>query len=306
MENSQLTNFYDRLKGKLEDEKNRNDNDDRIISVSNNRVLGQEHPGAILYRQKAAAAGDKLREDCRKHILLDIYCKILPLDDEYKNGNMGQMKSDIDCMLQGKDMSATQYLTSCFESTNAPFVEYILRATDMIRDQFMEDANEKLKDAISQEMKISEPEVPDVESPEINDQLIDIKKDTEYDSFIDKLKAKTINKIVNDVTKIINDKKEEKNMTFELNQPSAKMESAVAVCMDYISAKFMKENVQITESAQEEIIGVAIRESVIKEIDNVFALAESDMQKFTNRIRFGKGYVCNEAAANHFMESVNK
>ena len=305
MDHTQLTNFYDTLKSKLEEDQTGDEG--KTINIGGGRVAGEQHPGAILYRQRAADEGDKLRENCRKHILLDIYCKILPLDDEYKCGNMGKMKSDIDCMLQGKNMSATQYLTSCFESTNAPFLEFLLRSTDMIRDQFMEDANEKIKDAAEQEIAVPEPKAPDIDSEEIDAQLVDIKKDTEYESFIDKLKEKTINKIVNDVTKIINDKKEEKDMTFDLNpSESAKLESAVAVCMDYVGAKLMKENVQLNADIQEEIIGIAIRESAMNEIDHVFGVNDSDITRFASRVRLGKGYVCNEAAVNYLNESTNK
>ena len=307
MDSKTLTNFYDQLKAKLNDS-NSDQNTTTNIRVGGGPIGGtMEHPGVLMYRRKAAIEGDKLREDCRKHILLDIYCKILPLDDDYKCGHVGQMKSDIDNMLQGKNMTATQYLTSCFEATEAPLVEYILRSTDMIRDQFMKEANEKLADAIEQDISVPEPKAPDVESEDVNGQLVDIQKDTEYDTFIDKLKQKTVNKIVSDVSKIINDKKEEKNMTFDTTPAEElKKESAFGICLNYVEGKLMKEGIELNESLQDEMIGMAIRESVLNEIDHVFSLTESDITRFSTRIRLGKGFICNESAINYFNEAVNK
>lgn len=306
MDSKTLTNFYDQLKAKLND----SDSDQKTtdIRVGGGPIGGtMEHPGALMYRRKAATEGDKLREDCRRHILLDIYCKILPLDDEYKCGHVGQMKSDIDHMLQGKNMTATQYLTSCFEATKAPLVEYILRSTDMIRDQFMEEANEKLADGIEQDISVPEPKAPDIESENIDEQIVDIKKDTEYETFIDKLKQKTVNKIVSDVSKIINDKKEEKDMTFDTTPAEEiKKESAVGICLNYIESKLMKENVELPSDLQDEMIGIAIRESVLNEIDHVFGISESDISRFSTRIRLGKGFICNESTITYFNEAVNK
>ena len=67
-----------------------------------------------------------------------------------------------------------------------------------------------------------------------------MKNDTEYETFIDKLKEKTINKIVTDVSKIITNKKEEKDMVFD-PKPEAVSESYMSVSMDYIQNKLMKE-----------------------------------------------------------------
>ena len=76
----------------------------------------------------------------------------------------------------------------------------------------MEEAKEELKDAQENGEDVVAPTTPDPETDdEIQNQLVDIKDDTEYDSFVDTLKKKTIDKIVSDVTKIINDKKETDN-----------------------------------------------------------------------------------------------
>ncbi|MCM1233306.1 MAG: hypothetical protein NC489_24575, partial [Ruminococcus flavefaciens] len=84
-----LSQFYDNLKGEL--------SKDSVPAPQMMKVspgLGHpspHHPGAMAWRGMAAHHCEHLKDDCRKHILLDIYCKILPLDDDYKCGHHGQM-----------------------------------------------------------------------------------------------------------------------------------------------------------------------------------------------------------------------
>jgi hypothetical protein len=237
-------------------------------------------------------------------MLVDVYCKIIPLDDEYVAGHHGQMQADVDGMLASKGMTASQYLTSCYESTKAPLVEFILRSTDLIGRQYMEEADATLKDAQENEINIPEPKDIDPEDKKIEDQIVDIKEDPEYETFIDKLKKKTIDKIVNDVSKIINDKKEEKKMTFDTASESS-MESVVTIGMDYLQKKLWENSQDLTESQQEEMIGLAIREATLNEMDLVFNMGGS-INEYATRIRFGRGYVINESAVTVLKESVQK
>ena len=302
MDNESLTRFYDDLKSEL----NKDKPEVSTMKVSGGGPIGLSHPGALQYRNMAAKECEKLKDNCRKHIILDIYCKILPLDDEYKCGHMGQMKHDIDCMLNNKGMSATQYLTSAYEKTKAPLVEYVLRATDMIGRQFMEESDETLKDAQEKNIDIPAPQAPTEDDKEIENQLVDIKDDNEYSTFIDKLKEKTINKIVNDVSKIINNKKEEKNMTFDpkpLADQEAEMESTISIGLNYLQSKIMTESGDnITPELQEEMIGMAIRESTLNQIDTVFKQDNSDFKSFSSRIKYGKGALINESAVNELKK----
>lgn len=311
MDNTKLTQFYDDLKNKLDQPAAQVPN---AIRVGGNPVNGiSQTPGAVAWRRKALGECDRLKNDCRKHILLDIYCKILPLDDDYVCGHHGQMKSDIDSMLNNKGMDATKYLTSCYEATHAPLVEFILRSTDMIGRQFMEEADETLKDAQKNDLEVPPPEA-DIDSKEVEDQLVDVKNDSEYETFIDKLKEKTVNKIVNDVSKIINSKKEEKDMTFD-PKPEADtsaptggddapaMESTVLAGLNYLEKKLMKEHVEVDPDTQEDMIGMAIREATLNQIDLVFRQPNSDFRSFSSRMNFGRGYVINEAAANYITEN---
>lgn len=305
---TKLTQFYDDLKSKLDQPDGPAPNAIRVGGVPINGV--SQTPGAIAYRRKALGECDRLKNDCRKHILLDIYCKILPLDSDYVCGHHGQMKSDIDSMLAHKDMDATKYLTSCYEATHAPLVEFILRSTDMIGRQFMEEADETLKDAQKNDLAVPPPEA-DIDSKEVGDQLVDVKNDSEYETFIDKLKEKTVNKIVSDVSKLINSKKEEKDMTFDPKPDAATssaeeapaMESTVLAGLNYLEKKLLKENVSVDEQTQEEMIGMAIREATLNQIDLVFRQPNSDFKSFSSRMNFGRGYIINEAAANYITEN---
>ena len=247
---------------------------------------------AAAWRNRAAANAEKLRDDCKKHLIVDVYCKILPLSDDFKAGHHGQMCNDIDCMLAKNGMTATQYLTSCFESTKAPFVEYLIRSTDLIGKAYMENEMKKLNDAAEKNEKIDDPDDTSIEDQEASDALVDITNDTEYETFIDALRKKTIDKIVRDVSDIIDDKKDDSKMQFN-------SESAVAAGLDYFQKALWTEDKQIPADVQEEMIGLAIREATLREIDLCFNRA-MPFNEFASTLRYGKGILINEAAAETF------
>lgn len=257
-------------------------------------MMDVSHPaGEDLWRHKMLKCRDELKDRCCKHLILDIYCKILPLDKEYVDHHHGMCKGDVDQMLKAKNMNAVQYLTSCYESTHAPLLEYLMRSTDMIARQYMEEAEEEVKNAKENEEKVPEPETPDPESDEnIQNQLVDVKSDTEYDDFIDKLKKKTINKIVSDVSKIINDKKQENEMTFTTD----KEESPVGEAVDYLQKQLWNESQNMTPEIQEQMIGMAIREATLHQFDVCFRQPTGIFKEYASHIRLGKGYLINESA----------
>ena len=294
MENNSLTSFYDNLKSNMNSDKGTPVAPMATTAGIPARTLAPAATPNDIINHKLMHHCNKLREDCRKHLLLDIYVKILPLDDDFKTGHMGMMKNDIDCMLANKGMNATQYLTSCSEATKAPLLEYLMRATDLIARQYLKEAEEEIKDA--KENGVSNPEVkePSIDDQEVQDQLVDLKKDSEYKTFVDELKAKTVNKIVNDVSALIDDKKDESDMTFD---PVKKDEAPVAestfmVGMDYLQKKM---GANINESVQDEMIGLAIRESALNIIDLVFNQKSGQFNEFASRIRWGKGVLINES-----------
>lgn len=303
MDNNSLTNFYDNLKTRLNSDKG---DSAPAMPVSTMGGATAQMTVPTIIHHKMMKHCDQLKDDCRKHILLDIYVKILPVDDDFKQGHMGTMKNDIDCMLKNKGMTATQYMTSCSESTHAPLLEYLMRATDMIGSQYLREAEAAAEDAAKNGAANTEPKEPSINDAEVQDQLVDIKKDSEYETFIDKLKEKTINKIVKDVSDLISDKKEEQKMTFDPkddtpnaavnpNPSDAVAESAVSVGLDYIQKHLMKNNIQLSESAKDDILALAIREATLNQFDVVFNQKSGQFNEFASRIRWGKGVLINES-----------
>ena len=266
-----------------------------VQSVKISPLGMDKSPGAMVWRNKALGCADHLKEKCRKHLLLDIYCKIIPLDKEFVDDNMGMMKGDIDSMLAAKGMDATQYLKSACESTEAPFVEYLMWATDTIGRTYMEEKDEELK-AAQDDGQIEDPEELDLEDDKVDSALIDVKKDMEYETFVDELKKKTVDKIVADISKIIDDEKKDDGMEFQT-------ESAVQLSMNYINKKIYDK--EITEAKNEEIIGMAIREATLHELDLVFNQPLTS-REYETTIRSGKGYVVNESSVNTFIESLQQ
>ena len=299
-----LTQFYDNLKQKL-------NNDEPSVPSTNmmNVTMGpggfNNSPGAMAWRNKAVKCSEHLKDDCCKHLLLDIYCKILPLDHDFIHDHHGMMKQDIDNMIDNKGVTPSQYLTSCYESTKAPLLEFLLRSVNNIGKSYMEDAEAELKDASENGEELPEPKNPDTEDDEIQNQLVDITNDTEYETFVDTLKKKTVDKIVNDISKIINDKKEENDMTFDttsIADAEAQTESTTSIALNYIQQKLMKENTEISNEVQDDLIAMAIRESTMNQFDVVFKQPEGEFKEFASRIRFGKGILINESAVNMFKE----
>lgn len=292
-----LTDTYDNLKSQLDSDPN----ETPMINPMNNYDANR-------WMDKARTQSNQLRNDAHKHILLDIYCNIIPLDKSYVDGNQGEMKSDIDAMLASKNMTPTQYLKSCYDATKAPLLEFVLRAGDIIARTFLEDAKETLDKAKEEDMSLPEPEA-DINTDGVQDQLVDVKQDGEYETFIDELKKKTINKIVDDVSKIITDKKEEQNMTFDpkpVGDEVMAAESAVSVGLNYLNQEIIRENVDIAPELEEEMIGMAIREATLNVMDTVFNQPGSDFRSFFNRVRLGEGAIINNKAKKYFIEAAEQ
>lgn len=158
---------------------------------------------------------DRLKDHCCKHILLDIYCKIIPLDNDYVRTHTRQMQGDINNFLNDKGMDGYQYITSCKEKTNAPLLEYILRSTDNVGKRYVEEVNEEDMENKKHGVSLPPKEAEADDDDDVDDEIIDVKNDAEYKSFVNTLKKKTMNKIVDDVSTLINNKKDEKNMKFD-------------------------------------------------------------------------------------------
>ena len=113
-----LTQFYDELKTELDTKPQ----EAPLMNVGGPGATLQNSPGALAWRNTAAKECESLKDGCAKKLLLDIYCKVIPLDSDYVNGNQGVMKNDIDKFLGSKNMTTTQYFTSGYEKTNCSII----------------------------------------------------------------------------------------------------------------------------------------------------------------------------------------
>ena len=245
-----------------------------------------------------------IKNSCAKHIILDIYVNILPLDHDYKCHNMGMLKNDVDKMLTNKNMDGMQYLTSCYEKTKAPLLNYIIRSINEIGKHYLEDASQNLTDSKNDNGVVQN--APDIKTPddkEVESQLIDVKNTTEYPLFIEELKKKTVDKIVKDITSLINSKKEEKAITFNAptDNSEIKNESSIIVGMDYIQ-KVLWENADVVKENQEALLGIAIREAALNEIDVVFRQTGPFIEDFHKKLWKNKGVLINESVKDQFIK----
>ena len=342
----------------------------KAVPLSTNPMtsIGPGNP-TLAWKNQVNTGAENLKDECVKRLIIDIYCKVLPLDSSYIQGNQGLMRQDIDNMLATKGMTPRQYITSAHEKTKAPLLEFILRSCDNIGKWFVEEAEEIRKDG---EKAGINPPVPDeknvVEDEETMGALIDIQKDDDYGSFVDMLKKRTVEKIVDDISELIvqtktgdvmnpkfadettmesgdtkgidhNDLTEEERQRRkeklrkgqsvmgsrekekhenEKNRPRTpqeiaqaerskklrekKTESAIATVYDYVVEKLLKENVEITSEMNEEIIGMAIRESTLNLLDLTFKQPMSDYTNFRSNILFGKGIVVNENTVSKYTQ----
>lgn len=290
-----LKNFYNNLKN----EKDKLDSGIKTIIPS---APINTPAGSMEWKRSANDCAKQLTDNCRKHIILDMYCKILPLDDDYIQGNIGTMKADIDTMLINKGMTATQYLQSCADNTKSPLCEYVLKMTDLIGKQYLEEANEKLEDAKLNDINLQKPEVPDHETDEqITSSLVDIEDDISYQTVMDKLEQQTKNTIVEQISKLLTDKKQSKDMEFDLKNGKSD-ESTMESAVNYIQSRLMKENVN-SNNIMDDVMGLAIREATINILNECFQQPKTDVTSFKSRIKFGKGNVITESAISSLIET---
>lgn len=245
---------------------------------------------------------NNLSNSCAKKILLDIYCRVIPLDSDYVKGHMGVMKQDIDKMLASKDQTPLQYFTSNYEKTDAPLLEFIIRNCNHIGKQYMEAAEKIAEDNKKNDINTPPPsataDIVDSDS-QVDDITGNDEKgvsgDNEYEQFIEKIKKKTITRVINEVSDLINAKKDSKKNEINFG------ESAVGVAADYLSKKLWTESAELKENQKEMVIGMAIREATLNMIDSVLS-SEENFIEYRNGINFGKGIIVNESAVNYIKE----
>jgi hypothetical protein len=266
----------------------------------------------LAHRTQAVKFRDSLQESCAKYLLLDLYMRVLPFDPGYADGNRGMCRDDVDSFLNDKRITATQYFHSAYDATKAPLLEYVLRSIENIGKAYMEKANDAAEDDIPP---------PSVEDEEIEELTVEIKKDDEYESFISELKKKTINKIVNDISALINDKKTDMDMIYAPATEGKIMtggavrkvpcrsvrrhngnaeESAFTVAFEYISESLIKGG---TTVPADDMTALAIRESTLNILDCVFEQEGHRLEHFARKIRMGNGIIVNKTGVRLLTES---
>jgi len=260
---------------------------------------GKLNTSRVAYRTQCVSESEKLVDDCCKKVVVDIYVKCLPFDDQYKAANPNLGVDDVDAMLSAKNMTATQYFKSACEATGAPMLEHVWGVIQEIGKTFVEEAME-VKDEADEKGVGEEVTPPKSEDQDIDSKLVDVTGDMEYEDFIEKLKKKTINAIVADISALIIDRKKKNDMKFdpapEQNDPDqANLEESTFVKgVTHITRCFLKEGWDLPEN-QDPIFGLAIRESVLNEVGRAFNLG-LETASFDRMIKLGKGVVITEAA----------
>ena len=287
------------------------------------------------WRQKINHHCDKLKNKCCKHFILDIYCRTVPLDHDYVCKNKRMLSDDIDIFLDKKKMSPLEYLTAAKDETKAPLLQHLLDESDMLTHDYYEKAYKEMTENEKRgiKVKVNEPTVED--QADLDRSLVDTTEDSEYKQFVQTLKEKTRDKIIKDVTNLIEAKDADKDLEFkpgEGDKPNKKMqdeleqkakakaraefrpeeeedekvkkESVLLQCMDFGSKKFLKEEIEMTPELNEQMIGLAIRESTLCNIDKVFKMRNhtEELQKLSTNLFLNKGFVFNKENLNKLIK----
>ena len=225
MDTSSLVNLYDRLDAQKKTSNttsNFNFSDDNPeMELPADVPSAVQNPPATQDRLPAPSPAftpkncHKIKDKCCKKIILDIYCKIIPLDNHFVKHHHGLMSQDVDNFLAKKGMDGYSYMTAAKESTKAPLLSYLLNIAEAASYAYYEAAAKEKKENGEKGIHLPPKDPTIADEEKVDEQLVDAKNDLEYKEFIHTLKKKTMDKIVNDVSNLISDKKDEKNMTFD-------------------------------------------------------------------------------------------
>lgn len=358
----------------------------------------------IRWRQKLNHHCDKLKDGFCKHILVDLYCKILPLDNDYICKNQQMMSNDIDNFLARKQMNGYQYLTAAKDMTKAPLIDFIIREANRCGKRYYERTYNELSSNRSNGIEL-DPKEPKLDWDSLQKLTVFVREDAEYVDAVNKTKEKnteeTVNAInkqtdeydeaeldneeqyddsneemladqgeannevkdqeetsvkpltpqlpltpeqeknerVNEVVKenlekvydktketiqnrIVNainnervaqqlefdpEKGQVANVRYYLDEtddaPKApELESVIALCLDYGNREIIKENVNMTPKLNEELIGLAIRESTLLQIDRLFKFTNDVTNNLQTRLFLNQCPVMNEKSIKRLIK----
>ena len=235
-------------------------------------------------RREIDKMGDQHREHVCKRILLDIYCRIIPLDKSYIDGHRGELQGDIQKFLDKKGTTALQYIVDSRNKTSAPLMDYLTTAANNSKQEFVQTTTEEMNRDLKETGKLPTLRAvgPDFS---IENELEDIKDDPEYQAFVSKLKEKTSETVVKDVTNVLEKEAQGKDLKFN---PTTE-DSIIEQSMRFMNVKLIQENVDVNKEIEEKMIGYAIRESTLNTIDKVF----NHPPRSKGSISLNHGYIVN-------------
>lgn len=357
------------------------------------------------WRSKLNKQCDHLKDKFCRHILVDLYCKIIPLDHDYVCKHQHRMASDIDDFLANRKMSSYQYLTAAKENTKAPLIDFILREADRVAKEYYEacykemndnckkgckvplkdeefnnkkrmkqlaenvisdpemqlatqllaekvkknitknveqivenskDPEEKVKGLVKQDSidnentygkKENEP-VPKEslkkqaeETPEEQGKKKKVVKETaeekeklaeeKAENFKKQIEENTKKQLVDEYTNYIKEARTKSQLEFdvdpnkETNPNGIKLhrqiqadelqkESVISLCLDYASKELITENVEMTPYLNEQLIGIAIRESTLLEFDRLFSFTKDVTKNLQSTLFLNKSPLMNK------------
>ena len=212
----------------------------------------------------------KIKDKCCKKIILDIYCKIIPLDNHFVKHHHGLMSQDVDNFLAKKGMDGYSYMTAAKESTKAPLLSYLLNIAEAASYAYYEAAAKEKKENGEKGIHLPPKDPTIADEEKVDEQLVDAKNDLEYKEFIHTLKKKTMDKIVNDVSNLISDKKDEKNMTFDPKKGQSPNKKVAGVedekIIDDEGATKTTESKEVKEDDKKKVIADSKAPEVKKEV----------------------------------------
>lgn len=285
-----LTTYYNKIKGE--------DPSDGAGSTGQSKTAYRDR---INYDIQVEDNVNKLKDNCCHQIILNLYMKANPMDDDYKHHHYHQMSKDVDSMMSSHNMSPTQYLTAAAEKTKSPVLEYFVRGINKICDMYKEDAFVKYNDALNNDIKMTTPPAPDLSDGNINKHLIDLEDDLQAQDVLTAIEDQTKSQIVNNISNLLINKKQEDDMEFD-PEPNDSLgmdveESAISVGMDFINRYMMMNESAVTvdNDMYEEFLGLCIRESTLNEIDKCLEMASNySITDYKYTIRSGNGTIVNE------------
>lgn len=227
------------------------------------------------WREKLNKHCDDYKDKFCRHILVDLYCKIIPLDHDYVCKHQHRMASDIDDFLANKKMTSYQYLTAAKENTKAPLIDFILREADRAAKQYYEACYRKMNKNYEKGIKL-DPEKAKDDKKSLQEATERVRKDSEVQLSVDRLAEKTKKAVKDGVEGAIVDNKDQYS---DENKPSKK---------ESLKNQIKKESEEFTIDQLNE----QIKNDTKKELVNEYAtFIKETKDKQENKLDFKKDAV---------------